>query len=711
MTAVEKPLLSIGMIVKNEIRCIERCLKALQPLRDAAPCQLVIADTGSTDGTREVAERYADVFFDFPWIDDFAAARNAVLDRCTGTWALVVDADEYMVSPPSALLDFLTSPDSDPYLWGCVDILSYPDPEMKDTPQDSLGLRLARMSNHPRYSGAVHEGFDGVVNTDVILLLDVKFDHDGYRNDSKHPEFMRRKRKRNMEILEQELEARPDNLIRLMQCVESSGTTSKRISYIRRAMKALREQMDTQDGWFTCGPICRCAIEIAAENELPELEEWLQVAREHCRESMFVRLDGSFALIEPAMADEDYEKAVQAVRDYLAAWEDYQAGNFSPSILMVSTLHRITQADEILARIHGAKALALLERTDEAAAMLMGERNWEKLKPGELFMAVKFCGWAAGERELQRYFASQVAEPVRNLSGKEAADMWEALKAAAAAMFCPPEPDQTAPEQPWRLFSKVKGGLGQAVRLMEGDLAEVQAVLPQIQAEDWPDIPAPAVVRAVELGAELPAAFFTQNRERLAELATAVSEGLTLDDLLDWECRWDFTASMTRFQFLFYLLAAALQTDKTWEGELEEDALLDRFLDVAADYLPNYYNPELLSDEAEWAALPGLHRFALHMLQGREARAAGDELGYVRALRAALKAAPAMKKAVAHLMGGMSAAPESELATLAEQVSAILAQYPADDPAMEALKTSPAYQKVARLIEGPEAPVSGEHNQ
>ena len=73
-----QPLLSIAMIVKNEIRCLEKCLKALQPLREAIPCQLVIADTGSDDGTREVAERYADLLFDFEWINDFSAARNAV---------------------------------------------------------------------------------------------------------------------------------------------------------------------------------------------------------------------------------------------------------------------------------------------------------------------------------------------------------------------------------------------------------------------------------------------------------------------------------------------------------------------------------------------------------------------------------------------------------------------------------------------------------
>ena len=54
-------LLTIGMIFKNESRCLERCLKSLEPLRRAIPCELVMADTGSGDGSRETAARYADV--------------------------------------------------------------------------------------------------------------------------------------------------------------------------------------------------------------------------------------------------------------------------------------------------------------------------------------------------------------------------------------------------------------------------------------------------------------------------------------------------------------------------------------------------------------------------------------------------------------------------------------------------------------------------
>ena len=291
--------------------------------------------------------------------------------------------------------------------------------------------------------------------------------------------------------------------------------------------------------------------------------------------------------------------------------------------------------------------------------------------------------------------------------------MWDTFRSTANAAFLKHDPDEDAPERPWRLFTKVEGGIGQAVQIMEGEWPEIEAVLPLIKAEDWEDVPAPAVVRAVELGAELPEAFFTQSRERLTELATQISKALTPEALLNWAGRWDFTTSMTRFQFLFDLLAAALRADKTWEEETEGQLpLCDRFLDVAGDYLPSYYNQELLTDEVEWTTLPGLHRFALHLLKGREAQAAGDELGCVRSLRAALKAAPAMKKAVSFLMGQLSkpvlvAEPSAELLALAEQVRTILSRYSDDDPAVVALKQSDVYKKVAYLIEGTGAPAFG----
>ena len=87
-------LLSIGMIVKNEEKYLEQCLTALQPILNSLDSELIIADTGSTDNTVEIAKKFTDNVFYFEWINDFAAARNSTLERAKGEWYMFIDADE-----------------------------------------------------------------------------------------------------------------------------------------------------------------------------------------------------------------------------------------------------------------------------------------------------------------------------------------------------------------------------------------------------------------------------------------------------------------------------------------------------------------------------------------------------------------------------------------------------------------------------------------
>ena len=65
--------LSLCMIVKNEEERLARCLSGVQGAVD----EIIIVDTGSRDATKEAARRFTDRVYDFAWIDDFAAARNA----------------------------------------------------------------------------------------------------------------------------------------------------------------------------------------------------------------------------------------------------------------------------------------------------------------------------------------------------------------------------------------------------------------------------------------------------------------------------------------------------------------------------------------------------------------------------------------------------------------------------------------------------------
>lgn len=87
-----KPLLSVCMIVKDEAKVLRRCLESIHGIAD----EIVIADTGSTDQTKAIAEEYTNYVYDFEWVHDFAAARNFAASKAIGQWILVIDADEYV---------------------------------------------------------------------------------------------------------------------------------------------------------------------------------------------------------------------------------------------------------------------------------------------------------------------------------------------------------------------------------------------------------------------------------------------------------------------------------------------------------------------------------------------------------------------------------------------------------------------------------------
>jgi len=86
--------LSISMIVKNESSCIEKCLESVKEADE-----IIIVDTGSTDNTIELCKKYTDKVYsgeEYSWRDDFSFSRNQSLDKCTGDWVYIIDADEFL---------------------------------------------------------------------------------------------------------------------------------------------------------------------------------------------------------------------------------------------------------------------------------------------------------------------------------------------------------------------------------------------------------------------------------------------------------------------------------------------------------------------------------------------------------------------------------------------------------------------------------------
>ncbi|MFN4149737.1 MAG: glycosyltransferase family 2 protein, partial [Candidatus Sericytochromatia bacterium] len=82
--------LSLCLITKNEEKNIARCLDSVQGIVD----EIILLDTGSTDKTVEIAKNYNAKIFYSDWENDFSKARNESINKATGDWILILDADE-----------------------------------------------------------------------------------------------------------------------------------------------------------------------------------------------------------------------------------------------------------------------------------------------------------------------------------------------------------------------------------------------------------------------------------------------------------------------------------------------------------------------------------------------------------------------------------------------------------------------------------------
>ncbi|MBB5061153.1 glycosyltransferase involved in cell wall biosynthesis [Granulicella aggregans] len=96
------------MIVKNGAASIARCLESMRGIAD----RITIGDTGSTDDTLRIARSFGASIVSVPWQDDFAAARNAVLEHATCDWIIFLDADEMLDQAAARQIKSLTTDSS-----------------------------------------------------------------------------------------------------------------------------------------------------------------------------------------------------------------------------------------------------------------------------------------------------------------------------------------------------------------------------------------------------------------------------------------------------------------------------------------------------------------------------------------------------------------------------------------------------------------------
>lgn len=699
-------VLSIGIIFKNDIRCIERCLKALQPLRDALPCELVMADTGSEDGSRKVAEKYADQLIDFPWINDFAAARNAVIDRCSGDWYLSVDTDEYL-DEFGQLLELLTAP-SQSYNLYRVNIRNYSTYEMDGDFSDFFALRLFRMSLGLRYEGAIHEHLAGKEAGPPYSLSQVIFKHDGYVGMG--GESGKAKRDRNMTLLRDAMKKDPKNLLTRLQIIESGMGENDYLSQLRKAVALVKDKIP---GWHVYGPpIMRYAVTIAHERNLEEFKRWLKRAELWFPQSYFTRIDVAYSALLHAWQEKDYEECIrrgEALRD---AYADFRAGKGDLDCQALSPLKASTPYFETLMRVLLACSYQETDRP-EMAVPLLEALDYSGIDPAQAVNLTKvLCVIHSQSWEDTDRIASAMWEgfcrPTPNTAQSNARKA--AFLSTGAQTFLTAYREEEAQKEKftrpaYAAFLPLVNEctLGTAAAILESvNAEEIASLLSSV--ETWGEFPASALAHAIDSGAVFPLPGQPTTVEDLDGLAVRLSQ--------EKGAAWRFARQAIRTEYgkdwktlawTRALVLSAVQSSK-WEQENEDMELARAFAAVEDIYLSRCYTPEILTEENLFI-LPVLHRFAWYCIRAFHALDEDDVAGYVRLLREGLTAHEGMKPMVEFLTEHTPELhmpePDPELMDLAGKVHDLLNLYPQDDPAVVAIRASDVYKRVAHLIEEP----------
>ncbi len=214
--------LSLVMIVRNEERLLGRCLESVHALVD----DIIIVDTGSTDGTKQIAAQYGASVYDFVWNNNFAEARNFALQQSTSDWNMVLDADEYISGEAAHSIRNFIAGERKIGKFRIVNKI-----EEHDEVSYVRNFISRIFPKNVYYLGRIHEQLDSDLPREI---LPVEVQHDGYYQTNKFD--------RNIPLLELELIDDANNSYLLHQLAKEykgQGHIDPAYQYIKRAYQLL----------------------------------------------------------------------------------------------------------------------------------------------------------------------------------------------------------------------------------------------------------------------------------------------------------------------------------------------------------------------------------------------------------------------------------------------------------------------------------------
>lgn len=207
--------LSICMIVRDEEKFLDNCLKSLKPLLDLKLAELIIVDTGSVDSTIEIAKKYTNKVYFKEWNNNFSEARNYSISFAKGEYIFIMDADQEMEeNEVNKLIEFFSGNEYKEFNTYSLVYKNFTEEDLSEYTYFSLNL-IFKNDGTFKYEGKIH---NQPIYKEPIKNLEIYMLHYGYimTEDIKEKKF-----KRTATLLKKELEKNPNNIYYIYQLSRS----------------------------------------------------------------------------------------------------------------------------------------------------------------------------------------------------------------------------------------------------------------------------------------------------------------------------------------------------------------------------------------------------------------------------------------------------------------------------------------------------------
>lgn len=640
----EKIILSIGMIVKNEEKVLGRCLESLKPLMAAISCELIIADTGSTDSTVEIAKRYTDNVFHFEWINDFAAARNSTLEKARGQWFMFLDADEYLDDDIGEMVHFFSIPElCQKYKTLEIMVRSYCNPEKTDYADGCLARFHRLDEDHVRFIGSIHEGIGLRYPLGYFSTI---LHHTGYcfYSDLQN----RNKKERNLALMREEYKKNPDDIRILSHLLDGCAFESlEEEKYIEEALELLKKNRRHLYGNVVYMQAINYYKKISPEYSLELCSDYYKDAGDCSRYVATIAVILHKANILSALAR--YEEAYKEYINYMKLYRDYKDDKLDITDISAHPVYGLTDYDYDKSIYSAVLCLQKLRRYEEAYSML--EKLDVKELKGEEFRTLlgtlrEICKSQKNYKMMAVYYSK-----IEVLNDKDKLSL--ALFMLESVYYSLVTTDERHRYAIDVINSGVSGKYIELMNLVieQGTDGFNDKLLEFVNnVDNWSDGYAEAVYLAVKYKVDISAAVDNMNpkifRSQLETIANAN------DDFAGYVFEYGIPESFMTSIKRFYWITSACEKASYRSFSLNDDDRYDlyvRFVSLLGDYVLNIYNPEVLNDD-DIDILPPLYQFGYFMSHAQTLLAQGDKIGYVRGMKKALIHCESMKEIIEFLL-------------------------------------------------------------